>query len=247
MNFLSLFSGIGGLDLGLERAGMKCVAQVEIDPFCRRVLAKHWPDVPRFEDVRMVTREQLPDKIDLIAGGFPCQDISYAGKGAGIDGARSGLWSEFYRLTCEIRPHFSLVENVAALLGRGMGRIVGDLASFGYDAEWETLPACAFGAPHERSRVFIVAYPKRGRYTGRIFGFAEPPAEQFTTNRRTSLGTSLGETWETEPREGWLDDGIPAGMAEVYSRLLGNAVVPQVAEWIGRRIMEAASAGSEVA
>lgn len=105
MRFLSLFSGIGGLDLGLERSGMNCIAQVEIDPFFRRVLAKHWPNVPRFEDVRTVTVEKLPTGIDLIAGGFPCQDISNAGnRRLGLGGDRSGLWFHFFRLICEIRP-----------------------------------------------------------------------------------------------------------------------------------------------
>ncbi len=172
MNFLSLFSGIGGFDLGLEMAGMTCVGQVEIDPYCRRVLAKHWPHVPRFEDVKTTTRQSLVQcgTIDLIAGGFPCQDISGAGKRSGINGSRSGLWTEFHRLICEIRPRYVIVENVSALLVPGydesgkwypapISRVLGDLAKVGYDAEWDMLSTAMFGAAHLRNRVFIVAYP----------------------------------------------------------------------------------------
>lgn len=132
LSFLSLFSGIGGIDLGLERAGMRCVGQVEIDPYCRAVLARHWPSVPQWDDVRTFKREQLKERPDLIAGGFPCQDVSNAGTRTGLDGHRSGLWTEFHRIVREIRPRFVLVENVAALLVRGLDRVLGDLASCGY-------------------------------------------------------------------------------------------------------------------
>jgi DNA (cytosine-5)-methyltransferase 1 len=117
VTFGSLFAGIGGMDLGLERAGMECKWQVEINPFCQKVLAKHWPNVRRYGDITAV--EQL-EYVDVIAGGFPCQDISYAGAGAGIDGERSGLWSEMLRIIRIVRPRFVIVENVAALLTRGM-------------------------------------------------------------------------------------------------------------------------------
>ena len=155
--FGSLFSGIGGLDLGLERAGMRCAWQVEIDDYATKVLAKHWPDVTRFRDVRECGEHNLAP-VDLVAGGFPCQDISDAGKQAGIEGERSGLWAHFYRIICELRPRYVIVENVAALLHRGMGRVLGDLAACGYDAEWQILSAESVGAPHLRERVFIVAY-----------------------------------------------------------------------------------------
>ena len=159
MTFGSLFAGIGGLDLGLERAGMECQWQVEIDPFCRKVLAKHWPDVRRYEDVRTVGADELKP-VDLVAGGFPCQDVSIAGKQAGIkEGTRSGLWSEYYRVICELRPRFVLVENVPGLLVDGLGRVLGDLAEAGYDAEWQVLSAADMGANQMRKRVFIVAYP----------------------------------------------------------------------------------------
>jgi len=167
MRFLSLFSGIGGLDLGLERAGMECVAQVEIDPFCRRALAKHWPNVPRFEDVRTVTAESLASVgvIDLIAGGFPCQDVSTAGVMRGIGGGRSSLYREVIRLSSEILPRFVLMENVAGLfVDARIGVVLGDLATIGYNAEWDCIPAAAIGAHHIRDRVFILAYPKRERW-----------------------------------------------------------------------------------
>lgn len=158
MNVLDLFSGIGGFSLGLERAGMRTVAFCEIEPYCRDVLAKHWPGVPCFPDIRQLRGDWL-GRIDVICGGFPCQDISYAGAGAGITGARSGLWGEYARLIGELRPQYVIVENVSALLNRGLGRVLGDLAALGYDAEWHCIPASYVGAPHRRDRIWIVAYP----------------------------------------------------------------------------------------
>jgi DNA (cytosine-5)-methyltransferase 1 len=154
---LSLFAGIGGFDLGLERAGgFETVAFCEIDPFCRKVLAKHWPDVPCYEDVRELTSERLAADgiaVDVITGGFPCQDISIAGKRAGMaKGTRSGLWSECKRLVGELRPQFALFENVPNLLsgpseqpGGWFATILSDLASLGFDAEWHYLPASFVG------------------------------------------------------------------------------------------------------
>ena len=173
MNVGSLFSGIGGFDLGFERAGMRVSWQVELDPYCRAVLARHFPDAARFADVRAVGAGDL-DPVDLLCGGFPCQDLSAAGRGAGIDGARSGLWSEFARIVRELRPRYVVVENVPALLtGKGkrwdrgpIGRVLGDLAEARYDAEWACLSAREFGAPHLRKRVWIVAYPARDAEAG---------------------------------------------------------------------------------
>ena len=160
MRVLDLFSGIGAFSLGLERAGMTTAAFCEIDPYCRRVLAKHWPEVPCYDDVRSLTAERLRAdgiSVDVICGGFPCQDISVAGRGAGISGERSGLWREFARIIGEVGPRYVLVENVAALLSRGLGDVLGDLAAFGYDAEWHCIPAAAVGAPHRRDRIWIMA------------------------------------------------------------------------------------------
>src|ERR1700688_2294445 len=165
----SLFSGIGGFELGLERTGgFKTVWQVEIDPYCQRVLAKHWPDVRRWDDVRTFPP---PGEwgCDVICGGFPCQDISTAGKRLGITGPQSGLWAQFSRIIGEIRPRFVIVENVAGLSVRGMDRVCGDLAALGFDAEWETIPAGAFGAPHLRNRIFLVAYSEKGAIKTALF------------------------------------------------------------------------------
>ena len=174
LTFGSLFAGIGGFDLGLERAGMRCEWQVEIDPYARAVLAKHWPDVRRHEDVRTFPPTEGEWGVDVICGGFPCQDISVAGKGAGLAGARSGLWYEYARIIGELRPRYVIVENVAALLARGMGTVLGDLSALGYDAEWHVIPASAVGAPHRRDRIWIVAHAV-GAGAGRQGGKADEP------------------------------------------------------------------------
>ncbi len=167
MRVIDTFSGIGGFSLGLERVGFETVAFVEVEPYCRAVLAKHWPDVPQYGDIRDVTAEQLrADGVtaDVITGGFPCQDISNAGKQAGIEGERSGLWSELARLIGEVRPAYAILENVTALIsgdsGRWFGRVLGDLAAIGYDAEWHCISAAHVGAPHLRDRIWIIAYPQ---------------------------------------------------------------------------------------
>jgi len=210
---LDLFSGIGGFAIAARNVGWETVGFCEIDPYCQKVLRKHWPGVPIYEDVRNVTAERLradgiiwagareastvddtesfrcrygndrtnkrqttgeinplastshssKSRIDILTGGFPCQDISVAGKQAGIDGERSGLWSELARIIGEVRPRYAVLENVAALLsgdsGRWFQRVLGDLAEIGYDCEWHCIPASAVGAPHRRDRVWIIAYP----------------------------------------------------------------------------------------
>ncbi len=237
LTFGSLFSGIGGFDLGFERAGMACQWQVEIDDYCNRVLAKHWPDVRRYKDAREVGKHNLK-AVDVICGGFPCQDISHAGKQAGItDDTRSGLWSEYYRIICELRPRYVVVENVTALLVRGMGRVLGDLAEGGYDAEWQSLPAAAFSAPHIRDRLFILAHTNNARCYP--VNFIEDGLQATP---------QLWESFRTTDRKAWLEDkcGLSGDANGVPSRVdrlrgLGNAVVPQVAEWLGARIVAADS------
>ena len=236
MTFGSLFAGIGGFDLGLERAGMTCKWQVEIDPFCQKVLMKRWPHVPKYEDVREVGAHNL-ERVDLICGGFPCQDISYAGNGAGLAGERSGLWFEFARIIREVGPRLLLVENVAALLDRGMGDILGTLADLGFDAEWHIVPASALGAPHRRERIFIVANADQDRRRT-IFN-----SEGWLSEVQAPF---LWQSFRATDLQVWLEaycglrrnvDGIPEESQRIAAA--GNAVVPQVAEWIGHRIMEA--------
>jgi DNA (cytosine-5)-methyltransferase 1 len=313
----SLFTGIGGFDLGLERAGMRVVWQCEQDEFCRRVLARHWPGVPCHPDVRALVAdagEQRRDGrpcerdagreapvggeegghagdgggargdempvpvpyVDVLCGGFPCQDLSVAGRQAGIDGRRSGLWGEYVRLIDVLRPRYVIVENVRNLLagdrGRWFGRVLGDLAACGYDAEWDCIPASAVGAPHRRDRVWLVAYPQgsgreaRGRDGVRAVegpgqgsvarpdgagdvaypdggGLQERPQRDGGTSH-PGLEASLRDNaerrglqgwWELEPDVGRVAHGIPDRVHRL--RALGNALVPQIAEWLGRRIV----------
>lgn len=157
----SLFSGIGGLDLGVESAtGARTIWQVEREEFCRDVLAKHWPDAVRYDDVCTVGDGLAP--VDCIIGGFPCQDVSLAGKRAGFGGERSSLWREYRRIVASVRPRFVFVENVPGLLtaddGWAFGEVLGDLAALGFDAEWGSFRASDVGAPHRRERVFLLAY-----------------------------------------------------------------------------------------
>jgi DNA (cytosine-5)-methyltransferase 1 len=256
MRVLDLFSGIGGFSLGLERAGMETVAFCEIEPFCRRVLAKHWPGVPIYEDVRELTADRLVSDgvgpIDVICGGFPCQDISTAGMGVGLSGERSGLWREFRRLIEEIRPRFAVIENVSRLRSKGLEDILGGISSIGYDAEWHCVPASAVGARHRQDRVWVLAYtpdeirrknPRRmdgcqeacGRETQvgpvweRLWSAGHDGPAQGCENFREPRG------WGVEPSVGRVVDGFP-GIVD-RGAALGNAVVPQIPEMIGRAIM----------
>lgn len=264
---LDLFSGIGGFSLGLERAGMQTTAFCEIDPYCRLVLAKHWPGVPIYEDVTALTGELVRrdvGDIDVICGGFPCQDISFAGAGAGLEGDRSGLWRDMRRLIGELRPRFAIVENVAALLSRGLGDVLGDLAAIGYDAEWHCIPAAAVGAPHRRDRIWIVAYANEERsnmlrvergHAGLKEPLRDGEARRFKSlddtngaglEKREGIRRNYGERIASSKRTGWwivepnvdrVADGVPARVDRL--RALGNAVVPQIPELIGRAILAA--------
>jgi DNA (cytosine-5)-methyltransferase 1 len=243
---LDLFSGIGGFSLGLERAGMKTVAFCEFDKNARKVLNKHWPDVPVYEDVRELTNERLKSDgitgIDVITGGFPCQDISVAGKQAGIgEGTRSGLWSECARLVREIRPNYAIFENVTALIsgeqGRWFQRVLFDLSQIGYDAEWHCIPASELGAHHHRDRVWIIAYAAINgsqsdssllRYDVSIL--RERASSEFTQYFDESWLGGFGNCKGIRERD---------GLSNRSHRLkqLGNSVVPQIPELIGRAIM----------
>ena len=248
ITFGSLFAGIGGLDLGLERSGMQCKWQVEIDEFCNRVLERHWPNVARYRDVRECGRHNLA-AVDLICGGFPCQPHSLAGKRKASADERD-LWGEFARIIRELRPRWVVAENVRGLLssesGRFFGRVLGDLAESGYDAEWQVLPAAAFGAPHRRDRVFIVAYRNERIIEGRtVFNgvLHSPPktesARWLSDGRRRRVVDGQGNRrvrWIPDERICRVADGVPADVDRLSC--LGNAVVPQVAEYIGRLIVE---------
>lgn len=244
MTFGSLFSGFGGFDLGLERAGMVCKWQIEIDEYAQKVLKKHWPSVKRCGDVRGAGPGLEP--VDVLCGGFPCQDISCSGLKAGIDGARSGLWAQYYRIICQLRPRYIIVENVAALLERGMGRVLGNLAECGYDAEWSSFYASDFLAPHVRERIVIVAYssaPRRKILVCDRPQFSQTPGPLWPStalDSRDSLIAWLRRTSLCEPPFCGTDDGIPARVERLGG--CGNAILPQKAEWIGRRILEAESA-----
>lgn len=240
MTFGSCFAGIGGIDRGLERAGMTCRWQIENDPFCLKVLAKHWPLVKRYGDIAKVEGEEI-ERVDCIAGGFPCQDISIGGRRAGLAGERSGLFYELAGIVRVLRPRFILLENVSALLDNGMGEVLGTLAALGYDAEWDCLPAVAFGAPHQRDRVFIVAYSGSERLARPVLegGICCLACEASAVFGNRSI--ACGDWWRKNSSRLRVDYGIPRRVAKHWLRGYGNAVVPQVAEWIGRRITEGAA------
>lgn len=191
--------------------------------------------MPVYEDVRELSADRLANDgivFDAICGGFPCQDISTAGKGAGLAGARSGLWWEFHRLIAETRPKWVIAENVSALRSRGLDQILGGLAALGYDAEWHCIPASAVGAPHRRDRIWIVAYPNNdGESTCEVH--AKTPRVQIVVKN------SGWDRWHGQPEDVRMDDGLPNGMDRI--KALGNAVVPQIPEIIGRVINDPAA------
>lgn len=268
MRHLDLFSGIGGFALAARRVGWETVGFCEIEPYCQKVLAKNFPGVPIHDDIQTYTAAR--GAFDIITGGFPCQDISLAGKQTGIEGERSGLWSELARIIGEVRPSYAVLENVAALLsgdrGRWFQRVLGDLAEIGYDCEWHCIPASAVGAPHQRDRVWIIAYPKRnqlrqqpGRLNGQNRkgqakptddGETQPVADthkprlerRFREVMRERTGErSVGQS--SDPWDGnWFAEPavgrVANGVPRRVDRLkgLGNAIVPQVAEVIFRAI-----------
>jgi DNA (cytosine-5)-methyltransferase 1 len=270
MRVLDLFSGIGGFSLGLERAGMRTVAFCECEPYARAVLARWWPGIPCYLNVRGLTAARLASdgiSIDVLCGGFPCTDISPAGKRAGIGGEESGLWKEYARLIGELRPAYAIMENSADLLSRGLGVVLGDLAAVGYDAEWHCIPAAHVGAPHIRDRIWIVAYPNtdsNGQSRRSQFDLSAHESKLETSLRHDSLrlrsdvahayglrfewreqfetrGTQaeLIHQWSIEPAVGRVADGVPARTHRL--RCLGNAVIPEIPYRIGRAIMRAAN------
>ena len=242
LNVLSLFAGIGGLELGLERAGMTVVGQIEIDPFCRQVLAKHWPEVPRHDDVRTASDWWLSaarPPVDLVCGGFPCQPFSSAGQRRGTGDERWG-WPWMETVIRLVRPRYVVVENVAALLddSDAFGLVLSGLATLGFHAEWSVLSACAMGAPHTRERLFVVAYTDGGDGQPRLGLGAKRQGPVPGGHHRTSPWRDpIGGALEAASRPDRVADGPPRQMVKAG----GNAVVPQVAEFIGRLIVSAES------
>ena len=246
LSVLSLFAGIGGLELGLERAGMKTVGQVEIDPYCQSVLARHWPEVPRHDDVRTAPEwcaSERRSRVDVVCGGFPCQPFSLAGKQLGTDDER-WMWPATAAVIRAVRPRYVLLENVAALVRDAVafGWVLSDLHALGFDAEWATLRASDFGAPHGRERVYVLAYAAGLDWKSRDrvgkSGIGESPiAARGLRGLPVAQKRRAAHSWlATEPRVDRLVDGIPNQSHRL--RVAGNAVVPAVSEHIGRLIVE---------
>ena len=270
----SLFSGIGGLDLGLERAGMKVIWQSEIDPYCNKVLKKHWPEVPNYGNIKEIDWSTIP-RPDVICGGYPCQPFSTAGKRRGTDDPRH-LWPWVRTAISELRPRYAILENVRGHLSMGGLQVIGELAEVGYDAEWRVVSAAGMGAPHRRDRIIIVAYPTNKRQQGwqveskpkfNRLGFNEAEHQRSTSNNQRMAATKnladansgrreqrqpetkplswtsgsgkrdYADWWQVEPDVGRVVNGVSARVDRL--RGLGNAVVPQVAEYIGRLVMAA--------
>ena len=248
LRVLDLFSGIGGFSLGLEiTGGFKTIAFCEWEEHARKILRKHWPNVPIFEDVRNLHAEDLPEAVDLICGGFPCQDLSCAGKQKGFGGERSSLYVEMFRLIGECLPRYAIFENVPNLLagdgGRWFAKFLYDLAAVGYDAEWHCIPASSLGADHKRDRVWVIAYPSENGDTG----LQEPHYRKDEEGEKRAIFADklfdLLRGWrplrgreDSEPDICRIVDGFPGGMDRLAR--LGNAVVPQIPEMIGKIIME---------
>lgn len=239
LKVLDLFSGIGGFSLGLERTGgFETVAFCEIDPFCQKVLKKHWPDVPIYNDVRTLNYDGA---VDVITGGFPCQDISTAGEQKGLSGKRSGLWSEMFALISNIRPQYAIIENVSNLLtgerGNWFRTILINLASIGYDAQWRSIRGYDISASHERERVYIVANPT-------CVGQSKP-REYFKSIRKTPDAFKEADTFVDAFQSNSLPfvcgrhDGVSKELGEAGLKSYGNTIFPQIPEMIGYAILEA--------
>lgn len=261
MKVLDLFAGIGGFSLGLERAGFETVQFCEIEPNCQKVLKKHWPNVPIHSDIATLDGKRLRGQVQVITGGFPCQDISTAGAQRGMIDAkkyskaieeghtheeaerlsrtRSGLWAEYSRLIGEIKPTYVVIENVGNLRSNGLVTVLQDLWRLGYDAEWHIISAKSITpAWHERKRIWIIAVPH-----GHHFRLCE---EALTTKEEKSewwakATLALRAWWPSKPTFRGTVDGLPGRLdkpRQIRIKQLGNAVIPQIAEFIGRRIME---------
>ena len=231
MKMLSLFSGIGGIDLAAKWAGIETVAFCEIEPFCQKVLKKHWPNVPIFEDVKKLGKEALEDarigRVDIVAGGYPCQPYSLAGERKGHEDDRA-LWPEMFRIISEVRPDWVIGENVAGHVSLGLDNTLSDLEGIGYSCQTFIIPARAVGAVHSRERIFIVAnssvqpMPQKNKEIG-SFGTIGKAWGCITSSRGTLLSRVDREIFR--PGVVGRDDGVSNRVDRC--RALGNAVVPQ--------------------
>ena len=245
MYFLDLFSGIGGFALGAYWAGMRFNGHYfsEVDDYATRVYQQRFPDSVPLGDIRNIRGADLPAGDWIIAGGFPCQDISIAGKGAGLAGERSGLWYEYARIIGELQPRYAIMENVGALAFRGLDSVLGSLAEIGYDAEWQDIRASEMGAPHKRERLWILAYPNesgRNASRQREIHICKPDETEgtrpFPSYRKGDLSI-LRSQYTDEIRARYYRGSN--GISETMDRLecLGNSIVPQIAELIFSGIM----------
>ena len=229
----SLFSGIGGFELGLERAipGLQTVWQVEQNEFCQQVLKKHWKNSKIYDDVETVGKHNL-EPVDIICGGFPCQDVSVLSNGEGLDGKKSRLWFEMYRIIRELRPKIAIIENSSALIIRGLSTIIEELASIGYACEWRIIRAYEFGLPHRRARCFVVAYPDKNRNRSQ-----KQICSRWAINNKILYREKAyweGRIIESRIRRG--NNGIPNMVDRI--KALGNSIVPQCSQYIGECILK---------
>lgn len=239
---LNLFAGIGGATLGFQRAGFEPAGLCDIDPECRAVLAKNWPGVRLYEDVCTLKKEDIGGPIDLLSGGFPCQDISTARTGSGLplgnglDGARSGLWFEQLRLIDELQPSYVVGENVSVLRTRGLDRILASLDAIRYDAEWHCISAAHVGAPHHRDRIWIIAYPRSSGLSRPILGgSALPFAARTQVAQLGDFDVSCGDKWQSDSLDLRMGDGLPPKAHRL--KQLGNSCVPLIPQLIGEAII----------
>lgn len=242
MKVLDLFSGIGGFTLGLERAGMETIAFCEIDPFCQKVLKKHWPATPVFHDIRQLTANDLPEQPDVICGGYPCQPFSVAGKQRGEEDDRY-LWPEMFRLVKECKPHWVIGENVSGHIGMGLDKVLSNLEGEGYTTQALIIPACAVNAPHRRDRVWVIAHANRksepvvtlnaGDPILSLMGNTKHHGLSATTVNRSSVKAGHNNTQRPQPAIESARTGLPKGskaLVNAYGARI-QAGIPEERQW----------------
>ena len=244
MRVLDLFSGIGGFSLGLERVGMTTIGFCEIDPYCQKILRRHWSHVPIHTDIKLLKGEWYRGQVEVVCGGFPCQPFSSAGKQRGAEDDRF-LWPEMLRVIRESQPNWVLGENVSGLVGMELDQVLSGLEETGYATRSFLIPACGVDAPHRRNRTWIVAHRNNARQrTGKGAGYHSRQAEvgdHFGGSSSPAPGPRQRDSsparWEDEPRVSRISNGVPNRMDRI--RCLGNSVVPQIVEELGKQILTA--------